>query len=225
MVKPSIIFISTQDVISRESEMIKRLDSLNKLEIEVERVKENHQNESSQLRENIEKNLKLIEILRQEKLTIQFELNNSKKEYGIFRNKYEEDLAKRDEQVRGLEQKSLDDEINFHSLLKEKEVLISRLQSSHDKLKTIFFEISSTLSISGASDIPAEVKNSVSGLLNEQNFLKMELAQTREEAKYHQQRIDSFIEQLRSTFLPQNASNDLKLIAESLLNREKVFIF
>ena len=214
--------VSAQDVAAREHDMVKRLESLTKLEREIERVKECHQSECSQFKENIDKNLRLIENLRQDKLSIQFDLNNVKKEYSGFRKKTEEDLAKREEQIRGMEQKSLDDEINVHSLLKEKELIISRLQASLDKLKTIFFEISSALSVTGNLDIPESVKSAVILMLNDLKCIKDELAQAREEAKGYQSKVNVFVEHLRGSFLPQKTPNDLNLIAELLTNREQV---
>jgi hypothetical protein len=214
--------ISAQDVVSRELEVIKRLEPLSKLENEIGKVKENHQSECSRLKENLDKNLRLVEGLRQDKLSIQFELNNVKKDYNGFRKKSEEDISEKNEQIRGMEQKSLEEEINSNSLLKEKELIINKLQASLDKLKTIFFEISSVLTITAGTDIPESVKSTVIVMMNELKLLKDDLAKEREISIGYQSKLDAFVENLKGSFLPQKSSNDLSVIAEYLINRERV---
>ena len=81
-------------VVSREAEVLRKYSEVKRLEEEIQRFKENHKIHVISLQEQSERSAKTIEQLRQEKLSIQFELNNSKGKASNLKEKLDEEIAK-----------------------------------------------------------------------------------------------------------------------------------
>ena len=148
---------------------MKRVANVQRMELEIGKLKENHQVQVSQLKEQLEKNLRLIESVRQEKLSVQFEVTALKKELGSTKSVLEDKEREAEERIKLLEHQLLDCEINYSSILKEKEEGLSRMQATLDKHKRSVFEMASLLGVRAedGTDLCSQVKLAVERVLQE----------------------------------------------------------
>lgn len=162
---------------------MKRIAGVHRIESEIAKLKENHQLQVNQLKEQLDKNVRLIESVRQEKLSVQFEVTALRKELSSSKSLHEDREREAEEKIKLLEHQLLDCEINYNSILKEKEDNLSRMQSTLDKHKRSVFEMASLMGVrcEDGADLCAQVKLSVEKLNKENSFLQMETKGSKDE--------------------------------------------
>lgn len=188
-------------VVSREAEVLRKYSEVKRLEEEIQRFKENHKIHVISLQEQSERSAKTIEQLRQEKLSIQFELNNSKGKASNLKEKLDEEIAKHSIMQSQLEEQISREKSKFESILKEKEDSVSKLSMFLDKQKRIIFEMSARLELKSGegSELLILVKEAVDKKIEQLKNIETENREAKEKLKEYKSELEEYKEN-RNTF-------------------------
>lgn len=205
---------------------MKRISAVQRIESEIVKLKENHQIQVAQLKEQLDKNVRLIESVRQEKLSVQFEVTALKKELSSTKAFQEEKEREAEEKIKSLEHQLLDCEINYSSILKEKEESLSRMQITLDKHKRSVFEMASTIGVKSdeGADLCSLVKVAVERIQQEKSSLSEECAKCKIGLDSLQAQLSELQNSLEQSFPGIRKIADLIPLFMEKENRLKVII-
>lgn len=206
---------------------MRRLASVQKMESEIAKLKENHQMQLSHLKEQLDRNVRLIESVRQEKLATQFEVAALRKDMSSFKTEADEKERVATENIKNLGRQLADCEINYNSVLKEKEEILVKIQSALDKHKRCIFELSSLLGTKSyeSTDLCAQVRAATENLLREKALILGDLKARKAESDALELQLSELKESLVDKFPGINEISELTLYVNDLINKLKVLYF
>lgn len=181
---------------------MKRVSGVQRIESEIAKLKESHQIQVASLKEQLDKNVRLIESVRQDKLSVQFEVTTIRKELSSTKSALEEKERMAEERIKLLEHQLLDCEINYNSILKEKEESLSRMQTTLDKHKRSVFEMASMLGVKSeeGADLCIQVKHAVERLASEKTTILAESKKSQHELEGLQAQLTELKSSLEKSF-------------------------
>lgn len=209
---------------------MRRANAVLQIESEISKLKENHQIQVAQLKEQLEKNVRLIENVRQEKLAIQFEVTTLRKELSTAKSAFESREKEMEDATKSLQSQLADCEINYNNILKEKEDQLLRTQSILDNHKRVIFEMASCLEVKfeESGDMCAMVKFALENLQKEHHLLLVDSKSSQSELDNLKEELTNIKQSLNQYFpgikdianvvpLIEEKENALKVISKALI--------